>query len=125
LAEKGVQVRFAPRSQDPGRLVAALLPAVIVLGMVGVGYATWRRKRTSHISHFTSGGRSQVTFEDVAGVEEAKRALTETIEFLRDPRKFGKLGGRAPRGILLTGPPGTGKTLLARAAASEAGVPFL
>jgi len=124
LAEKGVQVRFSPRSQDPGRLVAALLPALVVLGMAGVGYATWRKKRVSHISHFTTG-RSHTTFEDVAGVDEAKRALTETIEFLRDPRKFGTLGGRAPRGILLTGPPGTGKTLLARAAASEAGVPFL
>ena len=66
-----------------------------------------------------------MTFADVAGVDEAKTALTETIEFLRDPKKFGRLGGRAPRGILLSGPPGTGKTLLARAAATEAGVPFL
>lgn len=124
LAEKGVQVRFSPKGQDAGRLASALAPLVILLGLGGFGYATWRKKRTSHISHFTSGA-SKTSFDDVAGVDEAKRGLTETIEFLRDPRKFGKLGGRAPRGLLLTGPPGTGKTLLARAAANEAGVPFL
>jgi len=72
-----------------------------------------------------SQGKQNVSFEDVAGVDEAKAELSETIEFLRDPLKFGRLGGRAPRGILLSGPPGTGKTLLARAAANEAEVPFL
>jgi cell division protease FtsH len=66
-----------------------------------------------------------VTFADVAGVNEAKAELAETIEFLGDPVSFGRLGGRAPRGILLSGAPGTGKTMLARAAANEAGVPFL
>src|SRR5438552_14942566 len=70
-------------------------------------------------------GRQNVTFADVAGVDEATAELSETIEFLRDPIRFGRLGGRAPRGILLCGPPGTGKTLLARAAAGEAGVSFL
>jgi cell division protease FtsH len=66
----------------------------------------------------------KVTFKDVAGVEEAKEELQEIIEFLREPQKFQKLGGRIPKGVLLIGPPGTGKTLLARAIAGEASVPF-
>src|SRR5690606_15080865 len=66
----------------------------------------------------------RVTFEDVAGVDEAKEDLQEIVEFLRDPQKFQKLGGRVPRGVLLVGPPGTGKTLIARAVAGEANVPF-
>ena len=68
--------------------------------------------------------QGRVTFEDVAGVDEAKEDLQEIVEFLRDPQKFQKLGGRIPRGVLLVGPPGTGKTLTARAVAGEANVPF-
>ncbi|MGH6816659.1 MAG: ATP-dependent metallopeptidase FtsH/Yme1/Tma family protein, partial [Hyphomicrobiaceae bacterium] len=68
--------------------------------------------------------QGRVTFEDVAGVDEAKQDLQEIVEFLRDPQKFQRLGGRIPRGCLLVGPPGTGKTLLARAIAGEANVPF-
>ncbi|HEV7501037.1 MAG TPA: ATP-dependent metallopeptidase FtsH/Yme1/Tma family protein, partial [Vicinamibacteria bacterium] len=68
--------------------------------------------------------QKKVTFKDVAGVDEAKEELQEIIEFLREPQKFQKLGGRIPKGVLLMGPPGTGKTLLARAVAGEAGVPF-
>jgi cell division protease FtsH len=71
-----------------------------------------------------SDSARKVTFEDVAGIEEAKEELEEVIEFLRDPKKFTRLGGRIPKGVLLVGPPGTGKTLLARAIAGEAGVPF-
>ena len=66
----------------------------------------------------------KVTFEDVAGIDEAKDELEEIIEFLRNPKKFQKLGGKIPKGVLLVGPPGTGKTLLARAYAGEADVPF-
>jgi cell division protease FtsH len=68
--------------------------------------------------------QNRITFTDVAGVEEAKMELQEIIEFLKDPQKFQKLGGRIPKGVLLMGPPGTGKTLLARAIAGEANVPF-
>jgi len=68
--------------------------------------------------------QGKITFEDVAGIEEAKEELEEIIQFLKEPKKFTKLGGRIPKGVLLMGPPGTGKTLLARAVAGEAGVPF-
>src|SRR5260221_8263163 len=70
------------------------------------------------------GARQATTFKDVAGIESVKADLMEIVEFLKNPKKFQKLGGRVPKGVLLNGPPGTGKTLLARAVAGEAGVPF-
>ena len=125
LSERGVAVEFLPRDGSE-RAVNTLMPFVVLLSFVGGGYLLYRRKRVSHVRHVANVGKTHgASFADVAGVDEAKEGLTETIEFLRDPVKFGRLGGRAPRGILLSGPPGTGKTLLARAAANEARVPFL
>ena len=68
--------------------------------------------------------KNKITFKDVAGVDEACEEVSELVEFLKDPKKFQKLGGKIPKGILMVGPPGTGKTLLAKAIAGEAGVPF-
>jgi cell division protease FtsH len=95
-----------------------------------MGFIGWRvyASMNGGVGSFSVGdqnGKQSVTFGDVAGVDEATAELAETIDFLRDPARFGRLGGRAPRGILLYGPPGTGKTLLARAIAGEADVPFL
>jgi cell division protease FtsH len=104
---------------------------------IGILFALWTwmaRRMTGAGRGFLSIGRNRVrinadesakaTFKDVAGAEEAKQELKETIEFLRDPSQIQRLGGRMPKGVLLVGPPGTGKTLLARAVAGEAGVPF-
>jgi cell division protease FtsH len=116
-------------TMQPGTLVTLLnylLPfsAIIIFALIGWRvYASMGMQGESAASETNSS--QPVTFQDVAGVDEARAELSETIEFLRDPEKFGRLGGRSPRGILLSGPPGTGKTLLARAAACEAKVPFL
>jgi cell division protease FtsH len=84
------------------------------------GVMSFGRSRARRVE----GGETPVTFEDVAGIDEAKEELTEIVDFLKNPDKYLRLGGRIPRGVLLSGPPGTGKTLLARAVAGEAGVPF-
>jgi cell division protease FtsH len=84
------------------------------------GIMSFGRSRARRVE----GAEQPVTFEDVAGIDEAKEELTEIVDFLKNPDKYLKLGGRIPRGVLLSGPPGTGKTLLARAVAGEAGVPF-
>src|SRR5688572_8337113 len=126
--KNNVPIEFRP---VPATLASILLTwvapivTVLLLGIIG-----WRvhASMSGGVGHFSvpnHGGKPDVTFADVAGVDEATAELAETIDFLRDPARFGRLGGRAPRGILLYGPPGTGKTLLARAAAGEAGVPFL
>ena len=104
---------------------------LIVLLLLG-GWFIFSKKRSSTSSDFTrskisqssSRNLSQVTFEDVAGISEAREELREIIDFLRDPTKYSRLGGRIPKGVLLQGPPGTGKTLLAKAIAGEASVPF-
>lgn len=117
-------------SLRPGTLSNALTWAIPLLTLAVFGLVIWRvyasvGGKGGDFAPADSRGKQSVTFDDVAGVDEAKLELAETIEFLRSPEKFGRLGGRAPKGILLSGPPGTGKTLLAKAAANEADVPFL
>jgi cell division protease FtsH len=127
--KQNVPIEFRPL--QAGLATSALNWFTPILTLVLLIFVGWRvhasmNGRSEHFARSKAPeGQQNVRFEDVAGVDEAKAELKETIEFLRDPGKFGRLGGRAPRGILLAGPPGTGKTLLARAAANEAGVPFL
>jgi cell division protease FtsH len=125
--KQNVPVEFRPL--QPGMLSSIVSWALPILTLGLIGFAGWRiYSSMSGRGSFeleNHNGKQNVGFEDVAGVDEARAELTETIEFLRNPEKFSRLGGRVPRGILLYGPPGTGKTLLARAAAKEAGVAFL
>ena len=128
FAKSNVPVEF--RSLRPSPLSTAMGWLIPILTLAAFAFIGWRiyasmGGRGGDFNLTDAGGKQTVNFDDVAGVDEAKQELAETIEFLRDPLKFGRLGGRAPRGILLSGPPGTGKTLLARAAANEAGAPFL
>jgi cell division protease FtsH len=123
-----IPVEFA--STQPSFAVTVVTyswPMVVLALFAFVGWRVYAtvNGRTGNFNLSDHSGKQKTTFADVAGVDEAKSELTETIEFLKDPMSFGRLGGRAPRGVLLYGPPGTGKTLLARAAAGEAGVPFL
>jgi cell division protease FtsH len=122
-----VPLSFASREPSTGERILTPLAALLIALVIAVAITTvYRRRGKGHFrEHDATTVRRTVRFQDVAGMEEVKESLQETVEFLRDPQRFGRLGGRAPRGVLLTGEPGTGKTLLARAVASEAGVPFL
>ena len=125
--KNNVPVEYRP--VQPGFLsnLASWLLPILTLGLIAFAgwriYASMSGRGSFELENHS--GKQNVGFEDVAGVDEARAELTETIEFLRNPQRFSRLGGRVPRGILLYGPPGTGKTLLARAAAKEAGVAFL
>jgi cell division protease FtsH len=131
LQEKGVTITAKEPSTSPwASLLYSWAPILLMIGFwiflmrqmqSGGNKALSFGKSKAKLS---SSAQKKVTFKDVAGVEEAKDELQEIIEFLKEPQKFQKLGGRIPKGVLLMGPPGTGKTLLARAVAGEANVPF-
>ncbi|MGI8732377.1 MAG: ATP-dependent zinc metalloprotease FtsH [Pyrinomonadaceae bacterium] len=126
--KNNVPIEFRPvRASLGSTLLTWVAPIVTVLflGVIGWRVHASMSGGTGSFNVANQSGKEDISFADVAGVDEATFEFSETIDFLRDPARFGRLGGRAPRGILLYGPPGTGKTLLARAAAGEAGVPFL
>jgi cell division protease FtsH len=126
-------LRFSQPNTFLTSLVATLIPWVLIIGIFwffilrqmkapggGGGVLSFGRSRATVVNK----EKTDITFKDVAGIEEAKEEVTEIIEFLKDPGRFSRLGGRVPRGVLLVGSPGTGKTLLAKAIAGEADVPF-
>ena len=132
LIQKNVDVRAEPQEQSGFMsLLGVWLPFILLIGVWiffmnrmqggGKGGAMGFGKSRAKLLTEKHG---RVTFDDVAGIDEAKEELEEIVEFLRNPQKFSRLGGKIPKGALLVGPPGTGKTLLARAIAGEAGVPF-
>ena len=133
LSEKGISISASPLDEKMPSLLGILLSWFPMLLLIAV-WIFFMRQMQGGKGGAMGFGRSKaklmnelkgkVTFKDVAGVEEAKEEVEEVVEFLKDPRKFSRLGGKIPRGCLLVGPPGTGKTLLARAIAGEAGVPF-
>ncbi|MYK17294.1 ATP-dependent metallopeptidase FtsH/Yme1/Tma family protein [Candidatus Poribacteria bacterium] len=133
LDEYGIDYNVKPPSKFPQGLIifgTTIIPLLIFLGLMiflsrqmqGSGNRALSFGKSRARLH--SENQNKITFEDVAGVDEAKDALEEVIEFLKAPKKFERLGGRIPKGVLLMGPPGTGKTMLAQAVAGEADVPF-
>src|SRR5581483_7449732 len=131
MQEKGV--KYSWKDSTGNGWVGILFNAIPVLILLGLWIFMMRQMQSGgnkalsfgkSRARLHSSQQKKVTFKDVAGVEEAKEELQEIIEFLREPQKFQKLGGRIPKGVLLIGPPGTGKTLLARAIAGKANVPF-
>ncbi len=132
LRQKGVTINAKPPAESPWyvSVLVSWFPMIVLIGVwiffmrqmqAGGGKAMSFGKSRARLQ---SDQQDKVTFEDVAGIDEAKEELGEIIEFLREPKKYTRLGGRIPKGVLLMGSPGTGKTLLARAIAGEADVPF-
>ncbi|HEY5931732.1 MAG TPA: ATP-dependent zinc metalloprotease FtsH [Nitrospira sp.] len=131
LRENGVQIEVKPPDASPWYMSFLMTWGPLVL-FLGLFVFFMRRMQTGNAAlslgkskaRMLTDDRKKVTFSDVAGIDEVKEEVQETVEFLKDPQKFKKLGGRIPKGVLVVGPPGTGKTLLAKAIAGEAGVPF-
>src|SRR5476651_2321270 len=133
LYAKNVEITARPQQNDVPWFVSLLVSWLPFIALIGVWIFLSRQMQGAGGKALGFGksrakllteAHGRVTFEDVAGVDEAKSDLQEIVEFLRDPGKFQRLGGKIPRGVLLVGPPGTGKTLIARAVAGEANVPF-
>ena len=132
LREKAVQIEAKPPDDGPWYMTFLMTWGPFIL-FLGLWFFLMRQMQVGGNRALSFGKsrarmlteeKKKVTFADVAGVDEAKEEVVEIIEFLKDPQKFQKLGGRIPKGVLIVGPPGTGKTLLAKAIAGEAGVPF-
>jgi len=131
LNEHQVHYEIVPVSTFWANMAVATIPVILIFLLLWFFINRQVSSEGNRVMSFARSrpvipsGRNKVTFEDVAGCAEAKEELREIIEFLRDPKKFQRLGGKIPKGVLLIGPPGTGKTLLAKAVAGEANVPFL